>query len=487
MISAQEELDWDVYRRYGLLSADEAATVVPARSAERSQPLNLGERAFEIVLARKMKAGEAETQWFSRHSSTPITELPTHWPAEYRNAVQARIDLTEKRRDLALIERPECKRRWSTESWEKQQERALRGWLLDRLEARPLWFATDVNGDDQPAPHSVRSLADQVESNKDFVQVARLWAADALQRPDADLAEIVGALVDAEHVPFLAAYRYKPAGLAKRAEWEHTWNLQRQEDAIASRMGHDDVTHPEVRAAIDKEIGQVPVPPRYGSGEFLKTSYWTQRGKLDVPKERFVSYPGASRDGDGSLLLGWAGWDHREQAQALAMLVAQRRGDDGWDAERVAPLLAGLAEVLPWVHQWHADIDPVYGGAPGDIYDGFLDVQLGELQLSRQQLADWRPGGRVNVAPLPNVRRVRGTGHLGATATATTRRARTAPDPAHVDDVLQAAAAGPLSNEQIRELTGLDAAAARALAQHLVTEGRLTTTGQRRGMRYLLP
>ncbi|MDQ2706436.1 MAG: BREX-2 system adenine-specific DNA-methyltransferase PglX [Actinomycetota bacterium] len=487
MIAAQEELDWGVYCRYGLLSFDESAAVVPERSAEPLQPLNLGERAFEIVLARKAKAGEVETQWFARHGSAPITELPSHWPADYRDIVQARIELIEKRRDLALIERPECKRRWSTESWEKQQERALRGWLLDRLEARPLWFAIDANGDDQPAPHSVRSLADQVESDKDFVQVARLWATDALQRPDADLAEIVGALVDAEHVPFLAAYRYKPAGLAKRAEWEHTWNLQRQEDAIASRMGHDDVTHPAVRAAIAKEIGQVPVPPKYGSGDFLKSSYWAQRGKLDVPKERFVSYPGASRDGDGSLMLGWAGWDHREQAQALAILVAQRRGDDGWDAVRVAPLLAGLAEVLPWVRQWHAEIDPVFGATPGDIYDGFLDAELEELQLSRQQLADWRPDGRVNVAPLPRTPGARLAGSSRPTGAVRARRTPAPPDPAHVDDVLQAAAAGPLSNEQIRELTGLDTTAARALAQHLVTEGRLTTTGHRRGMRYLLP
>jgi len=55
-----------------------------------------------------------------------------------------------------------------------------------------------------------------------------------------------------------------------------------------------------------------------------------------------------------------------------------------------------LLEVLPWVHQWHAEINTLYGAAPGDIYDRFLDAQLGELQLSRQQLAKWRPDGRVD-------------------------------------------------------------------------------------------
>ncbi|MGH3697291.1 MAG: BREX-2 system adenine-specific DNA-methyltransferase PglX [Pseudonocardiaceae bacterium] len=480
MISEQEELDWDVYRRYGLLSDAEAAEVVNHGSAE---PLNLGERAFEIVLARQVAAGQAETQWFARHGSTPITELPSHWSESYRRTVEARIALIEKRRDLALIERPECKRRWATEPWEKQQERALRGWLLDRLETRHLWFAVDDNGDDQPVPHTVRTLADRVRGDEDFASVAALWAGDALGRPDADLAEVVGALVDTEHVPFLAAYRYKPAGLVKRAEWERTWSLQRREDVIASRMGYDDVTHPEVRRAIKTEIGEVPVPPKYGPPDFARGSYWTQRGKLDVPKERFVSYPGASRDGDGSLLLGWAGWDHRQQAQALAVLITQRRGDDGWPAGRVTPLLAGLAEVLPWVRQWHGGIDPRYGASPADIYSGFLDAQRGELHLTAEQLSSWRPSGRVDVAPLPRSV-ARGS---GAAKPARERRATSAPNPDQISAVLTAAESGPLSNEQIRDITGLDAAGARALAQHLVTEGRLVTTGQRRGMRYLLP
>ena len=45
-------------------------------------------------------------------------------------------------------------------------------------------------------------------------------------------------------------------------------------------------------------------------------------GKLDVPKSG--SSPTPSRDGDGSLLFGW-------------------------DRDRVLPLLAGLAELMPWV------------------------------------------------------------------------------------------------------------------------------------------
>ncbi|MEU9822870.1 BREX-2 system adenine-specific DNA-methyltransferase PglX [Pseudonocardia alni] len=481
LIFEQEELDWEVYQSYKLLT-DEDSSRVTYRGEKI--PIRAGERAFEIVLAREIAAGRTQSQWFSRHRADPIQEIPANWPEEYRRTVKARIELIEKRQDIALIERPECKRRWAAESWEKQLERALRGWLLDRIEARELWFEVDMNGEEQPAPRSVSALADLLRADEDFTSVAALWAGDALSRPDAELVEVIGELVDSEHVAFLSAYRYKPAGLAKRAEWERSWTLQRQEDSVASRLGFDDPTHAGVRDKVLAEVGLVPVPPKYGFGDFLRSSYWTQRGKLDVPKERFISYPAATRDGDGSLLLGWAGWDHRQQAQALAVLVGQRRGEDGWGAERVAPLLAGLIEVLPWVYQWHSEIDPLYGAAPGDIYDGFLDAQLGELELSRAQLAAWRPTGRVDVAPLP--RRTASRARKNDGAEPRTRKPRTAPDPAHLDAIMTAATQGPLSNEQIRDLIGLDAAGARAAAQHLVAEGRLVTTGQRRGMRYQL-
>ena len=74
MIALQEELDWEVYRLYGLLDED---LTLPDGDVP---PLRLGERAFEIVLARRVAAGEEQTTWFERHGSTPITELPAHWP-----------------------------------------------------------------------------------------------------------------------------------------------------------------------------------------------------------------------------------------------------------------------------------------------------------------------------------------------------------------------------------------------------------------------
>ncbi|GAA1651188.1 BREX-2 system adenine-specific DNA-methyltransferase PglX [Catellatospora bangladeshensis] len=360
MIALQEELDWQVYQLYGLL--DEALT------AANPPELALGQRAFEIVLARS----EAETQWFERHGSTPITELPAHWPADYRALVEKRIAVIESNRNIALIERPECKRRWATDGWDAMQADALRSWLLDRCEARELWYHL-VDGLEQPRPLTTAQLADELRRDADVLGVADIYA------PGQDLGRVIADLIAEEHVPFLAALRYKESGLVKRADWEHVWELQRKEDA-----------QPDEQAKRAVRDG-IPVPPKYASGDFLKGSYWRHRGKLDVPKERFISYPGASRDGDSSLLIGWAGWDHREQAQAIATLIVAREQEDGWDVDRLTPLVAGLREVLPWVRQWHKDFDPIWSASPADIYASFLAETAGRLHLTEDALASWQP------------------------------------------------------------------------------------------------
>ncbi|MFN5861983.1 MAG: DUF7008 domain-containing protein, partial [Pseudanabaena sp.] len=61
MIALQEELDWQCYQLYGLLDQTLTHPAPPN--------LKLGERAFEIVLARKMALGEITSSWFERHNS----------------------------------------------------------------------------------------------------------------------------------------------------------------------------------------------------------------------------------------------------------------------------------------------------------------------------------------------------------------------------------------------------------------------------------
>lgn len=157
MIFLQEELDWRCYELYGILKPESRLTLPPATCTLHPVPLNLGERAFEIVMARQMAKGELKTTWFERHRSRPITEIPAHWPEDYRNLVEQRIALIESDRYIGLIERPEYKRRWNQEPWEEQEKRALRGWLLDRLERDRYW--------PEPRLQSARSLAERAATD----------------------------------------------------------------------------------------------------------------------------------------------------------------------------------------------------------------------------------------------------------------------------------------------------------------------------------
>ena len=356
MIAQQEELDWEVYRLYDLLEDD------LVYSAKDIPEIALGERAFEIALARRVAAGEEQTAWFERHRSTPIIEIPQHWPAAYRVLVQRRLDLIESDQLVRLLERPEYKRRWASEPWEKQEERALRTWLLDRLEDERFWF--DSQG--RPTPRSIAQLADDVARDIDLVGVLALWEG----RPDLTVTASLTRLLADAAVPFLSAYRYKEPGIRKRADWEATWDLQRREDA-------------------GEDVSSIPVPPKYVTGDFVKTSYWQARGKLDVPKERFIGYPNAGRQTDPTPVIGWAGWDHAQQGLALNLLIGQRE-QDGWDDERLVPLIAGLAELQPWIDQWHGDIDPTYGFSLAAFCREELIKRAQQVGRTLDQLAAWR-------------------------------------------------------------------------------------------------
>ncbi|MFF7112078.1 BREX-2 system adenine-specific DNA-methyltransferase PglX [Streptomyces albogriseolus] len=390
MILFQEELDWAVYGAYGLLSPKEvAAATLPGDPTELSDAeapqLALAQRAFEIVLKRKADAGEIETAWFERHGSTDtaVADIPTEWPDAYKKVVQARLDLIASNKDIRLLERPEYKRRWSIEDWEKREAAALRAWLLDAAEREELWF--EERGDyTSPRTLTVYQLADALRHDDEVQSVAALYAADHLKKPEASLATVLQAVIENEHVPYLAALRYKESGLRKRAQWERVWEQQREEDRDGVRL-------------------DIKVPPKYSSADFLRHSYWSNRGKLDVPKERFISYPGASTDGDPSLLLGWAGWNHKDQAEALVNLINDHT-EEGWQLEdpRFVPLLAGLMEVMPWVHQWYDEYDEEWGDSPAREFQTALNKGRTVRGLSEADLRDWRPekrrGGRAKAA-----------------------------------------------------------------------------------------
>jgi hypothetical protein len=366
MIALQEEIDWQCYHLYGLIDF--------ALDVEDPPEVELGQRAFEIALARRMIAGTEQTSWFKRHGSVPITEVPLHWPERYRHVVQQRIELIETGKiqgqdvanlNIALIERPEYKRRWNSPQWIDMEQAALRSWLLARLEL-PIYWPTSA--DQPPQLTSTSRLADAARLDADFMQMAELYAGHA----DFDPSQLVAQLVVSESVPFLPSLRYTEAGLRKRTQWEDTWAMQRREDA-------------------GEAVGNIPVPPKYKSTDFLKTDVWRLRGGLDVPKERWISYPGCERGADGSLVIAWAGWDHLKQATAIASYYLDMKDSEGWPPERLQPLLAGLLELVPWLEQWHNEVDPVYGERMGHYYKGFVSEEARAQGFTLDDLKAWKP------------------------------------------------------------------------------------------------
>jgi hypothetical protein len=77
--------------------------------------------------------------------------------------------------------------------------------------------------------------------------------------------------------------------------------------------------------------------------DFTRTFCWRNRGKLDVPN------------------------------------------DEAWQPSRLLPLLAGLVELEPWLHQWYAEPDDS-GESPADYYTSFIDTELAALAYGRADL-----------------------------------------------------------------------------------------------------
>lgn len=356
MVALQEELDWRMYVAYGLIDAD-LAPALPEIVA-----IGPNERAFEVGLARALAAGNTETAWFERHGRVPLTELPSNWPDWYRGLVERRLDAMESHPDLRILEQPEYKRRWAGGAWEALVAEAAVDALLDRLEAPDLWR----DGRGVPIVRSAAQVADDLRRDETFRELLAIH----LGAQDFDLTAEVGKLLAGDAVPGLAALRYKPPGIEKFHAWERTWELQRAEDR--------------------GERVDVPVPPKYGQGDFLKTHYWTARGKLDVPKERFISYPGSRLPEDTTELYGWAGWDHAERGQAVARLANELSRAAAPD-EQITPLVGVLLELEPWLKQWHDDIDARSGVSPATAIAGITSTLLGRLGIGRDQVAAWRP------------------------------------------------------------------------------------------------
>jgi len=168
--------------------------------------------------------------------------------------------------------------------------------------------------------------------------------------------------------------------MEKRATWEETWRLQRLED--------DGKLAPELtppRPQGDPAARQVR-PERLPS-----TTIGVCAASLTSPKSASLTVPAGNTDEDSTPLVGWAGWNNLQVAQALSALYQRRKTEDGWQKESLHPLLSGIDERVPWLLQWHNDIDPTYGTKLGDFFRDFVAGEAHTLGVAVNDLRKWTP------------------------------------------------------------------------------------------------
>jgi len=393
MVLLQEEIDFIVYAMYGFVENG----LLSKTTEWPNVILDAGDRPFEIVRGRN-------------EDGFPVPDcLPGAWPTYLRDLWQFRIDAIGNSSDLRLIEDPHYKRRWIGQQGKynlkrdsESLESACVAWLLNRLES---YFDLDgrMNKKGEPTARldinliSIGKLADIARQDQEFMHVGELYREDSAF----DLQKLIEELVIDESVPLLPVLRYKDSGLRKRFEWEQTWGLQRKEDAIDARtkLAKDHPDYLTEAAAEDlkrRQIRDIPVPPKYTSGDFLDGTFWRLRGKLDVPKERWVSFPCCEGE-DRQMIIAWAGYDHLQLARTISAYyvdIQERLG--GRDDPRLVPLLACLVELLPWLKQWHDAIDPEFNMSMADYFEDFVQEEARQMGKTVEEIKSWKPPKRPN-------------------------------------------------------------------------------------------
>jgi predicted Ser/Thr protein kinase len=124
------------------------------------------------------------------------------------------------------------------------------------------------------------------------------------------------------------------------------------------------------------------------------------RGRHDSAAERFSAAvvlfemaTGATPSfGDGFSDPGSVRDEATVEARMFDPAVADgEREKDGWDDERLVPLVAGLAELQPWVEQWHGEVDPSYGVSLAAFCREQLTARAAQVGKTLDELAAWRP------------------------------------------------------------------------------------------------
>ena len=356
MVALQEELDWLTYSSYGLI--EPVVTVDP----DASEPLAPGHRPFEIVLARADDEADDDEKsaWWSRHGHDRVTEIPEFYSEAHRARIQQRIELIESDTRIALLETPPYKRRWQLPDWTAETKKAAEAWLLDRLEDlfAPASETTPRGPLADPTPYRLEEIIVALERDPRVAAVAGVWAGTG---HSVDVSLVVEKLLRSNALPDHPHRVYSDEGLRKLDEWKRVWALQDQEDAwdkvAAEATARGEVAPAKVLtdpADPTKVIDTIPLPPKFDKHDFVRAEFFSIRGKLNVPRERFILFADLTPN-----RYGWNGWRNGERAlaQVHAFTLAESDPQEPLprptvEAPRRCGVTFGLWESLADVRRW---------------------------------------------------------------------------------------------------------------------------------------
>lgn len=295
MIFLQEEMDWLAYEIYGLITKSPLAEDYLSETDYKAARLELGQRPFEL-------AGNGyQGDWPPGYQPAPLPDF-------LRPLTEARIALIQSNPDIALLEDPLYKRRWIPPDYEQEFRDAAAWWLAEKLE-----YALEQYG----KPISLRDWARLLGTDGRVNAVLEVLTGSPAFNLEGELLKII----EANTVPNRPEHVFKLSGLRKY--------LNRPKDGEG-------------------------LPPEFESKDFSSTITWRLRGKLNIPRERFIAYRefdhtwrGETIPDSGGPWYGWAGWNPLQRADALATLL-ERANRAGWEMNfRQCGLRAALRELLP--------------------------------------------------------------------------------------------------------------------------------------------
>lgn len=299
MIFLQEEMDWLAYAMYGLLGKPPLAEDYLSREEFKTARLELGQRAFEQ--AGKGYKGDWRRSWHKGakdHLPGPAAELP-ELCSNLQRLIRDRMDIIAGNPDIALLEDPLYKRRWIPSDYSKEFREALEWWLREMAE-----HVLEQAG----RPLALREWAHRLSQEPRILAAIEVYTGT----PMFDLQEVLAKVVRVEAVPNRPEDYLKPSGLEKL------------------RAGRFD----------------------FKASDFARNIYWKVRGKLNIPRERYIEYREMGTAGNGTYY-GWAGWGAVDRAKALAYLLQQAMSRGLTDA--VPRLRESLKDLLPELREQLAE------------------------------------------------------------------------------------------------------------------------------------